>query len=614
MLELLKKIEDIPELPQVAYKIISEAAKDNADYEIFSRYVEASPALTFKIFQIINSPFYGLPNKITNLSQAIGLLGIQKIKNLSLTIFILEVINDISNIDQEVVLKWKFLITTANAAKIISKDETLFLAALVSLMPDYLAAIFKKGNLKFTKDSYLEALFILAQKWYLPSSVTDIVRNYYKLKFKDGNNFGNGAINIFLSESIANILLLNGVREEFIEKIKKFIKIDDEQFLKLIKEIDVNSKQIWRLFKLDDSKIDYSDIVYVFSKANSKIHKLLVENEELLDKYTEANNILNTALNNAPIGVLMFENDKLVLINHQAEKIILKEVEELNDIFDNEVITILNNEENNNIHLVTELVNKTPVELMYVKIPGDSKKELLFLKDLRTEYKLKKQYKNLKENFASIINSSAIGICLLNTKGNVIFVNEKFCKIFKEKSEKFLGKKIYEVICVSEICMNKINPVLSSILNEKILEHKTEVISKDSDENKLHLEIMITPYREGRYIAGFQFLVNDITDKKELELENLRLQDEFIRLEKDKIAVELAGATAHELNQPLTSLLLSIEILTMKSGEENKHLKTIKAAGEKIAEIVKKLGDITRYESRKYIGTHDILDLDKSNE
>jgi len=140
---------------------------------------------------------------------------------------------------------------------------------------------------------------------------------------------------------------------------------------------------------------------------------------------------------------------------------------------------------------------------------------------LKATNQFKKQFKNIKENFASIINASAIGICLLNTKAEITFVNKKFCRIFKSEYKNFVGKKIYEAICIDESCISKINPILKSMLQKKIAEHKMEILSKDSENKKLFLEVMIAPYTEGQYTAGFQLLVNDITDKKELELENL---------------------------------------------------------------------------------------------
>ena len=61
MLQLIERIEKIPELPEVAYKILEEATKEDVNYQLFSKYVEGSPSLMLKIFQFINSPFYALP-------------------------------------------------------------------------------------------------------------------------------------------------------------------------------------------------------------------------------------------------------------------------------------------------------------------------------------------------------------------------------------------------------------------------------------------------------------------------------------------------------------------------------------------------------------------------
>jgi len=63
---------------------------------------------------------------------------------------------------------------------------------------------------------------------------------------------------------------------------------------------------------------------------------------------------------------------------------------------------------------------------------------------------------------------------------------------------------------------------------------------------------------------------------------------------------ELAGAAAHELNQPLTSVLGFSELLFRRTRENEKgreELAAILREAERMAGIVKKIGKITRYET-----------------
>ncbi|MCA1826759.1 MAG: hypothetical protein LC689_07440 [Myxococcales bacterium] len=79
----------------------------------------------------------------------------------------------------------------------------------------------------------------------------------------------------------------------------------------------------------------------------------------------------------------------------------------------------------------------------------------------------------------------------------------------------------------------------------------------------------------------------------------------------------MAGAAAHELNQPLTSVLGFSELLfrrTQVNDRGREELAAILREAERMAGIVKKIGKITRYETTPYIGTKRIVDLEKSSD
>jgi two-component system cell cycle response regulator len=86
-------------------------------------------------------------------------------------------------------------------------------------------------------------------------------------------------------------------------------------------------------------------------------------------------------------------------------------------------------------------------------------------------------------------------------------------------------------------------------------------------------------------------------------------------LQEDKIAMEMAGATAHEINQPLTSLLLSIDMLkTSKIPQvREKSLERIEESAKRIENIIKHISKITRYETRDYAGKHAIIKIEKDD-
>ena len=87
-----------------------------------------------------------------------------------------------------------------------------------------------------------------------------------------------------------------------------------------------------------------------------------------------------------------------------------------------------------------------------------------------------------------------------------------------------------------------------------------------------------------------------------------------MRVEKQVAMVELAGATAHELNQPLT-VLLGLTSHLQKIGADDaysKELAMIVQAAQEVSRIVTRLGHVTRYETKPYVGNDRIIDLKRA--
>ena len=90
-----------------------------------------------------------------------------------------------------------------------------------------------------------------------------------------------------------------------------------------------------------------------------------------------------------------------------------------------------------------------------------------------------------------------------------------------------------------------------------------------------------------------------------------------MRTEQQAMIAELAGATAHELNQPLTSVLGYAELAKRKLSKQEevaRILDIILSETERMADIVRKIGRITRYETKSYVGDQRIVDIERSSD
>jgi signal transduction histidine kinase len=145
--------------------------------------------------------------------------------------------------------------------------------------------------------------------------------------------------------------------------------------------------------------------------------------------------------------------------------------------------------------------------------------------------------------------------------------------------------------------------------------YRTEVLAKDATSIPVLLSAALILERGSP--VGSVGIFTDLRDRLRMEARLSEAQEELRTREKQALIAELAGAAAHELNQPLTSVLGYAELIRRKVGEDSPlqpAAAVIVQESERMADIVRKIGKITRYETKSYVGAAKIIDLDRSSE
>ena len=102
------------------------------------------------------------------------------------------------------------------------------------------------------------------------------------------------------------------------------------------------------------------------------------------------------------------------------------------------------------------------------------------------------------------------------------------------------------------------------------------------------------------------------------------LQDKIAEMNKKVLVSERLSAVVatvatlnHEINNPLCSMLLDLQMLQLSKEFENiptaiqEKIKKIELSASRIADITKKLSDLQEISVKEYIGKSEILDVDK---
>lgn len=199
--KIVGNIRDLPTLPRTALKITTLVNDPKASAKDLSKIITDDQVLTARLLRLVNSSFYGFPQKISTVTNAIVLLGFDAIRNLLLTTSIFSLFSDKQKIgDIPLEQYWDHSLGCAIGSKVIGsqiaceKIEELFVAGLlhdigkivmVQFLPDKLERINEMVNnekmlmveaeetvLGFT---HAQIGQLLAQRWNLPSKLVDII-------------------------------------------------------------------------------------------------------------------------------------------------------------------------------------------------------------------------------------------------------------------------------------------------------------------------------------------------------------------------------------------------------------------------------------------------------
>lgn len=79
--ELTRRMRDLPPLPDLVLKLLRMCQDPEVAPRDIVEVIQLDPALTVKVLRLCNSPFYGVPRKVTSLRGAVVYLGADAIVN-----------------------------------------------------------------------------------------------------------------------------------------------------------------------------------------------------------------------------------------------------------------------------------------------------------------------------------------------------------------------------------------------------------------------------------------------------------------------------------------------------------------------------------------------------
>ena len=115
------KIGKLPTLPGVAIKILQATQREIPSIKEISDIISTDAPLSAKVLQVVNSPFYGLANKISSVSYAMTYLGLNTVKNLALSFSLMQHLRKKNQSALSYFQFWKDSLVGAVSAKLVAE-------------------------------------------------------------------------------------------------------------------------------------------------------------------------------------------------------------------------------------------------------------------------------------------------------------------------------------------------------------------------------------------------------------------------------------------------------------------------------------------------------------
>jgi PAS domain S-box-containing protein len=222
-----------------------------------------------------------------------------------------------------------------------------------------------------------------------------------------------------------------------------------------------------------------------------------------------------------------------------------KALEEISQIFAGDTFSVTEEDYNINGRKIVAEVRKIPVyeNDMVARV-------MIIIRNITDKKQAEIMLKESEERYKSLTEDAPIGLCNIDTKGIITYVNRRSVEITGYSPDELIGKSGLDL----ELFDSETLRILSKRLKERLegdipYPFETQIVCKDGTQK--WLELTSREIEEDHTTTGFQVAVRDITDRKMAEVQLRKSEDAYRRLfnnAADLIAVIDTKGTFQDLN------------------------------------------------------------------
>lgn len=204
--EQIDRLHNLPTIPVIAADLLRVIADDKASVNQLLPIIEKDPSLVLKILRVANSAYYGVPQKVDSLQQAVVLIGLADLTNLVLGFSIIKSFMNYTEDSTWLDWKefWQHSVSVGYIAQYIKSEFRLPMAGspyslgllhdvgklvLYQIAPNEfqkVANLVKKdgtpsplAEMEIFGLDHAKSGSLLAQRWDLPSSIIETIAKHH---------------------------------------------------------------------------------------------------------------------------------------------------------------------------------------------------------------------------------------------------------------------------------------------------------------------------------------------------------------------------------------------------------------------------------------------------
>ena len=250
------------------------------------------------------------------------------------------------------------------------------------------------------------------------------------------------------------------------------------------------------------------------------------------------------------------------------------------------------------------------IDISINKIPGTDF-SIASMIDVTEKRELEMEMRETEQFLANIIQESADAIIVTDKKGVIRTWNKGAEQIFGFQENEALGKNIHTLVPQDLYEAGELQEIEKKCIeNGHVRNHVTERLRKDK--RRIYIAQTLTLIKDamGNPI-GIARIARDITERK-------RLEQELIQTDKMKSIGTLSASLAHEIKNPLNSIVINMEILKNQLSKNyseqerkpyDKYIDIIQTEVSRLDKVIKDFLDFAKPQTTQFktVRINDII-------